>query len=201
MKTTKIVSIVVAALLAFTIAGCSSDNNGSTESPTPVAESPSPEETEADRATTAVPTFDVGNKIFLPSATFTVTSIEKRDVIESEFPDMQPNYEPKDGGSLWLLTMEWKNTTDEVVYKGCFGPDMFDLRVFDVDGVEMAEVEQPGYIKGTNCDQDLMKGDTATWMTAFYSKGDTFGWAEFEDYAGDNAIVVADPDLELNFTD
>lgn len=160
------------------------------ESETPTAPAPEPEPE-------VLETSAVGELVQLPSADFTVRTIEERDMIPSEFPDFEPNFEPEEGERLWYFDIEWTNNTPDAVSKECHGPDMFDLRAYDIDGVEMLMVDQPGMIEGQECSSGLRQGETGTWYTAFYGGEAEFGWAEFTDYAGDEAIVTLDPTLEL----
>ena len=63
----------------------------------------------------------------------------------------------------------------------------------------MLKVDQPGYIEGQNCSTGLMQGQTGRWQTAFRGLDEEFGWLVFDDYNGEEAIVVLDPDLELYY--
>ena len=74
---------------------------------------------------------------------------------------------------------------------------MFALKAYDINGVEMMMVEQPGQIIGQNCSTGLLKGQTGTWLTGFRGLDADFGWAEFTDYAGGEAYVVLDPNIQL----
>lgn len=145
-----------------------------------------------------IPTHPVGELIKLPSANFTVKAIEQREEIESSFPDFEPNFKPEPGKRLWYFDIEWTNNTNEAVDKECHGPYNFNLRVFDINGVEMTQVQQPGFIIGNNCDTGLQKGETGRWQTAFNGLDADFGWAVFEDFAGDASVVTLDPNLELS---
>ena len=146
---------------------------------------------------TPLETYAVGELVQMPSADFTVRVIEQRDEIPSSYPDMTADFKAQEGRRLWFFDIEWTNNTNEAVTKECHGPDVFDLRVYDIDGVEMLMVDQPGMIEGQECTTGLMKGETGTWMTAFTGMDTDFGWAVFTDYAGGRAIVTLDPTLEL----
>ncbi len=199
-----LISCAVAALV-FGAAGCSDsgkadDSAGTskeststtTETTTPVNPEPEPEP-----EPNLIETNAVGQLISLPSADITVRTIEERDEIPSSYPEMTEDFVAQDGNRLWFFDIEWTNNTNEAVTKECHGPDMMNLRVYDINGVEMLMVDQPGMIEGQECTTGLMKGETGTWMTAFTGPDSDFGWAVFEDYAGDQAVVTLDPDLEL----
>ncbi|WP_347042004.1 hypothetical protein [Brachybacterium nesterenkovii] len=160
-----------------------------TATPTPTP-SPTP-------SATVVDTTPVGQAITLPSATFTVQSIEQVDKIESSHPDFTPDFVPDPGGRLWLFDIDWTSTTDAAVAKECHGPDMFELHVFDITGTEMLMVDQPGMIEGQECSSGLARGQTGKWYTAFRGADADFGWAVFMDYAGGEAYVVKDPAIVL----
>ncbi|WP_270407818.1 hypothetical protein [Brachybacterium paraconglomeratum] len=194
-----------AALLAtaiLLIAGCASGTTEArTDSATEAAEASQgvTEDTATESASPTeepVETSAVGEAVQLPSADFTVRGIEERDMIPSSFPD----YTPGEGERLWFLDIEWTNNTLDAVAKECHGPDMFDLRVYDLDGAEMLMVDQPGMIEGQECSSGLRQGETGTWYTAFYGGTSDFGWAIFTDYAGEEAVVTLDPTLELTRT-
>lgn len=139
----------------------------------------------------------VGDPVQLPSADFTVRVIEERDTIKSSHPDSTSDFQPADDERLWYLDIEWTNNTLETVEKECHGPYMFDLHVYDIDGAEMLMVDQPGMIEGQNCSTGLRQGETGSWYAAFYGSEADFGWALFSDYAGEDAVVTLDPELEL----
>lgn len=212
MTTAKTLSKYVVALAATVLvfAGCATspadtqaaDTEGQKveETTEPAAEvepettSPAPEpEPEPEILTTS----SVGDLVRLPSADFTVRTIEDRDMIPSSYPNHTPNFEPGEDERLWFFDIEWTNNTKEAVKKECHGPYAFDLRVYDVDGAEMLMVDQPGYIEGQECSSGLRQGETGTWYTAFYGSEADFGWAVFTDHAGGEAIVTLDPSLEL----
>lgn len=214
MTTAKILSKYVVALAATVLAvsGCATGpaetraagNEGqkAEESVEATAEvesettSPVPEP-EPEPEPDLLDTSGVGDLVQLPSANFTVRKIEDRDMIPSSYPSHTPNFEPGEGERLWFLDIEWTNNTKDAVKKECHGPYSFDLRVYDVDGVEMLMVDQPGRIEGQECSSGLRQDETGTWYTAFYGSEAEFGWAVFTDYAGGEAIVTLDPSLEL----
>ena len=144
-----------------------------------------------------VDTYTVGEEIVLPSATFTVVTIEQRDMINSAFPDYEPSFVPPEGQRLWYFDIMWTITTSETVDKECHGPYQFNLAAYDINGNEMKMVDQPGFIEGQNCSTGLMNGETGRWQSAFYSLDAEFGYAVFTDYAGGEAYVVKDPSLTL----
>ena len=133
----------------------------------------------------------------LPSADFTVNVLEERDSVPTSYPESEPDYVPAEGERLWYFEIEWTNNTLEAVGKECHGPDMFDLQVYDINGAEMLMVDQPGMIQGQNCSTGLRQGETGSWYTAFYGSSADFGWALFTDYAGEEAVITLDPELEL----
>lgn len=158
------------------------------------------EPTEAEQTTPEpdlIDTHAIGETVHLPSADFTVRTIEERESITSSFPSSTPNFEAGDDERLWYLDIEWTNNSKEAVEKECHGPYSFDLKVYDVQGVEMLEVDQPGMIEGQNCSSGLRQGQAGTWLSAFYGGEAEFGWAVFIDYEGGDAFVALDPDLEL----
>lgn len=204
--------VALLATATLILAGCASGTTeASTDSATEAAEASEsvPEDTATESETPSeaasptdepVETSAVGEAVQLPSADFTVRVIEERDMIPSSFPDSTPDYTPGEGERLWFLDIEWTNNTLDAVAKECHGPDMFDLRVYDIDGAEMLMVDQPGMIEGQECSSGLRQGETGTWYTAFYGGTSDFGWAIFTDYAGEEAVVTLDPTLELTRT-
>ncbi|UFU01865.1 hypothetical protein LQF12_10085 [Ruania suaedae] len=74
-----------------------------------------------------------------------------------------------------------------------------DLTAFDVEGREMLMVDQPGYIDGQECSTGLMQGQTGTWLSAFRGLDAELGWLIFDDYNGEAAVVVMDPETELYY--
>jgi len=144
-----------------------------------------------------IDTYLPGEEIVLPSATFTVNTIEQRDMISSSHPDFEPDFVPAEGQRLWYFDITWTNTTSETVDKECRGPYMFDLTAYDVNGNEMEMVDQPGFIEGQNCSTGLVNGETGRWQSAFYSLDADFGYAVFVDYTGGEAYVVTDPAITL----
>ncbi len=97
------------------------------------------------------------------------------------------------------MKITWTNNANEAVSKECHGPYSMDLAAFDINGVQMLEVDQPGFIEGNNCQTGLMKGQTGVWYTAFHSLDADFGWAAFDDYGGDVGYVVKDPNVTLSY--
>ena len=85
--------------------------------------------------------------------------------------------------------------------KECHGPYSMRLSAFDLQGREMLMADQPGMIEGQECSTGLMQGQTGTWLSAFHSLDEEFGWLVFEDYNGEPAAVVLDPDLELSYNE
>lgn len=157
------------------------------------------EDTEPTSGATELETHLVGELITLPAASFTVKTLEQRDVIESSSPDFVPNFTPGEGQRLWYIEIEWTNLTNEVVDKECHGPYAFSLHIYDVDGIEMQEVDQPGFVTGNNCSTGLSNGQTGTWRTAYLGNETDFGYAEFDDLSsGDSAFVVLDPNIRLS---
>lgn len=206
MKLTRYALLPAACATALFLAACGGTLEADTTEPAEpveveeVVEEPAEEvaaEVEEEPAPEPLETYAVGELVQMPSADFTVRVIEQRESIPSEFPDSTPDFTAGEGKRLWFFDIEWTNNTDEAVEKECHGPYMFDLQVYDVNGVEMLMVDQPGMIEGQECTTGLMKGETGTWMSAFTGPDSDFGWAVFTDYAGDRAIITLDPDLEL----
>lgn len=108
---------------------------------------------------------------------------------------------PADGERLWYVDITWTNNLPEVVGKECHGPYAMDLRAYDLQGREMLEVDQPGYIEGQECSTGLMQGQTGRWQTAFRGLGEEFGWLAFDDYNGEEVLVTLDQNLGLYYED
>lgn len=156
--------------------------------------SEAPSESPLEDEDNKVETHAVGELIKSESADFTVKKIEDLKTIQSTFG---PALKAKPGKKLWLLKVRWKNNTKEAALGACFGPSNVQLRVYDIDGVEMLGDDESVHIKGNDCDTGLMKGETGTWLKAFHGTKADFGWAVFEDYKGENSYVTLDPDLQL----
>ncbi|WP_155875957.1 hypothetical protein [Actinotignum schaalii] len=193
-----------------TLASCSQEEPARSSAPsTPAAASQSGDDSnqwmlnQGPRKPTPTPqkpslkTFNVGDTITLPSATFTVKTIEQREEIPSSSPQYIPDFVAPEGKRLWYFDIDWTNTTNDAIMSECHGPYKFNLTAYDINGVQMLEVEQPGMIEGQNCSSGLLKGESGNWKTAFTSLDADFGWAIFEDYGGGRAIVVKDPSLDL----
>lgn len=153
---------------------------------------------EADPASDMPDVYQVGELIERPTADLVVETLEERDVIVTEF---DADYEPREGERLWYVDITWTNNLPEAIKKECHGPYAMELKAFDLQGREMLMVDQPGYIKDQDCSTGLMQGATGRWQTGFHSLDEEFGWLVFDDYNGELAAVVLDPDLELYYED
>lgn len=200
----KISGAILASLFLLGSAGCSTVGGAPDIAETAELENPNQpiaeEEIVLEESTPdpqLIETYQVGDKIELPSANIIVRTLEETDELPSIRSEMTEDFVAPDGKRLWFFDIEWTNNTSEAVSKECHGPDMMNLRVYDIDGVEMLRVSQPGMIEGQECGTGLMKGETGTWMSGFTGPDSEFGWAVFEDYAGGEAVVTLDPDLEL----
>lgn len=196
----------MAGLAIVLLAGCSQaepepEATAPTEEPTktatPASEPttpppPPPPEPEPD----LIETHQVGEPITRPTADLIVETLEERDTIAASYNE---DFTAGEGERLWYVDIAWTNNLAEAVAKECHGPYAMDLRAYDLQGREMLKVDQPGYIEGQNCSTGLMQGQTGRWQTAFRGLDEGFGWLVFDDYNGEEAIVVLDSDLELYY--
>lgn len=198
-------------VVAFTLAGCTTaerggeaepvtDDPGAIEDAQPEPEpEPEPEaEPEREPVRDGPEVHQVGDLIERPTADVVVEVLEERDVIEVSH-SREPDYVPRDGERLWYVDITWTNNLPEVVSKECHGPYSMRLHAYDLQGREMMMVEQPGFITGQECSTGLMQGQTGRWQSAFHSLDEEFGWLVFDDYNGEEAVVVLDPELELYY--
>lgn len=162
------------------------------EPATPPPPPPPPPEPEPD----LIETHQVGESITRPTADLIVETLEERDTIAASYDE---DFTAAEGERLWYVDITWTNNLPEAVAKECHGPYAMDLRAYDLQGREMLKVDQPGYIEGQNCSTGLMQGQAGRWQTAFRGLDEEFGWLVFDDYNGEEAIVVLDPDLELYY--
>lgn len=146
-------------------------------------------------------TYQVGELIERPTADLIVNVLEERDAIpaSSSFHYTSGQIEPGEEERLWYVDITWTNNLPEAVGKECHGPYAMQLRAFDLQGREMLMAEQPGMIEGQECSTGLLQGQTGRWQSAFHGLDEEFGWLVFEDYNGEPAVVVLDPDLELSY--
>ena len=113
-------------------------------------------------------------------AEIVVNAAERRDQVESELPDYTPHLQPRNGGTLWLLSMNWTNLTNEAVSKVCWGPNSAGLQVFDTKDREMLMRDDSGSIVGNDCTNGLMTGQSGDWYQAFDGLPDSvIGYAVF----------------------
>lgn len=213
-----------AGVLAVLLAGCGEGSEApvaeapaqvqETQAPTseePTTEEPTTEEPATEEPTTEEPeptrdgpdTYQVGDLIERPTADLVVNVLEERDFIpaSSTFHYESGKIEPKEGERLWYVDITWTNNLPEAVSKECHGPYAMQLRAYDLEGREMLMADQPGMIEGQECSTGLLQGQTGTWLSAFHGLNADFGWLVFEDYNGEPAAVVLDPDLELYFNE
>ena len=162
--------------------------------PEPTELQSQPEAPSAAPTRETIETYGVGESIVSASAVLAVDVIEERGEIPTSVGE--PPYTPNRGQKLWYVKITWTNTQNEVADKDCFGPATMQLAAYDVDGVEMPSVDQPGWIEGNTC-SSLMKGEGGTWITAFRGPDSEFGWLEFDDYNGIPSFVTLDPRLVL----
>lgn len=175
------------------------------------SEEPTAEEGTSEEPTTEEPeptrdgpdTYQVGELIERPTANLIVNVLEERDAIpaSSSFHYTSGQIERGEGERLWYVDITWTNNLPEAVGKECHGPYAMQLRAFDLQGREMLMAEQPGMIEGQECSTGLMQGQTGRWQSAFHGLDQEFGWLVFEDYNGEPAAVVLDPDLELSYNE
>lgn len=140
--------------------------------------------------------YEVGGLIERPTADLIVEALEERDLIAT---DHEADYTPREDERLWYVDITWTNNLPDAVGEECHGPYEMHLQAFDLQGREMMMVEQPGYIQGQECATGLMQGQTGRWQSAFRSLDEEFGWLIFNDFNGEEAVVVLDPDLELYY--
>lgn len=186
------------ALLAplFALAACGVGDNQGESSPTPTpavaSSTPTPSQTPAAPKLTVV---KIGEPAVTPSATITVLSVEPVESISTEF-DFEPPITPPEGGTSWLLKMNWTNLTNDAVQKVCWGPDMVKLHVYDTQDREMLLDDRSGMVPGNDCTNGLMTGQSGDWYAVFQGLGGAeIGYATIDDYADTSGIPVA---VQLN---
>lgn len=200
-------SLSLALTAGLMLGACSfvSEPGGSEPEPVPseetspkaeTSEPPETVETELEPVRDGPELHRVGDLIERPTADLIIETLEERDVIAT---DHEADYEPREGERLWYVDITWTNNLPEVVSKECHGPYAMELHAFDLQGREMMMVEQPGYIEGQECGTGLMQGQTGRWQSAFHGLDEEFGWLVFDDFNGEEAVVVLDPDLELYY--
>ena len=144
----------------------------------------------------------IGEPFELPGvAEFVINSAERVDEIPSSSPRYTPNLTPQEGGTLFLLTMNWTNLSNEVVGKVCWGPYSSNLKVFDTQGRELMLSDDSGFIPGNECSSGLMNGQSGDWYQAFYGLSDSeLGYAVFTSYVdGEQYPVILNPSVSLKW--
>lgn len=187
----RLLPAALALLLAGTLTACHSTPK------TPATPTPEITALPTPAPVPTIKTHPVGEKVHTPSADFIVHTIEQRDSTDTDYGNL---ITAPEGQRLWYLDIEWTNNSPNVQHS-CIGPDAYQLRVFDIDGVEMKHPDGARLLKNTDC-KDLLQGETGRWQAAFIGKDKHFGWAKFEDYGGHGfALVVLDSNLKLTQSD
>lgn len=150
------------------------------------------EETEASEESDLT-VVDIGDEVDLPSAKITVTDVEQVDSLA------EGRIQPGDDETLWLVSMQWTNTSNEAVSKVCHGPDVVDLEVYDTEDREMLDSNDSGFIDGNDCSNGLLTGQSGTWYEAFIGgEKSEIGYAAFfEGYGTPPTAVILNEDIEL----
>lgn len=204
MRTRTHLALVLAVGAALT--ACSSGGDADPAEPaetsttTATAPEPAPKPTPTPTPTPAGPvTVAVGEPVEFPSASITINGAERQDIIEGEHGE---SLTPNDGGSLWLLSMNWTNLSNEAVEKVCWGPYTTALRVFDTQDREMLLDDRSGFIPGNECSNGLMTGQSGDWFQAYQGLADAeIGYATIQEgYSDDPIAVVLNPDVSLEWS-
>lgn len=151
------------------------------------------EETEASGGseTTVV---KIGEEVQLPSATITITDVAQVESLGAG------RIQPDEGETLWLVSMEWTNTSNEAVSKVCHGPYAVEMEVYDTQDREMLDSKDSGFIEGNDCSNGLLTGQSGEWYEAFLGvEGAEIGYAGFfEGYDTPPTAVILNDDAELS---
>ena len=186
------------------LAGCATNaDTGDQPEPTTATttETSEPASTPTPSPTPSGPeTKSIGEPVQFPSASITVNAAERRDVIEGEYGE---TLSPNEGGTLWLLSMNWTNLSNEAVEKVCWGPYTTTLRVYDTQDREMLLDDNSGFIPGNDCTNGLMTGQSGEWFQAFQGLGDAeIGYATIQEgYSEDPVAVILNDSVTLEWAD
>ncbi|MDN6428430.1 MAG: hypothetical protein L0J79_01155 [Propionibacterium sp.] len=182
-------------VLALGLSACGGDTGATPEassSPTPAATTATP--TPTPTPTPTIEAAKLGEPVNLPDADITVQAVEQVEQIQGNY---DTNIDPQDGGTLFKITMEWTNKSNDAVDKKCFGPYSVTMSVYDTDDHEMLSDSNSGFIPGNDCDTGLMTGQTGPWLVAYHGLANAeVGYIIFQQGTDMEAVVVKDG-LEL----
>lgn len=182
----------------MSLSACGGDTGAASEatssSPTPAATTTTPTPTATPDATPTIDAAKLGEPVNLPDADITVQAVEQVDQIQGDY---DTNIDPQDGGTLFKITMEWTNKSNDAVDKKCFGPYSVIMSVYDTDDHEMLSDSNSGFIPGNDCNTGLMTGQTGPWLVAYHGLANAeVGYIIFQQGTDMEAVVVKDG-LEL----
>lgn len=160
---------------------------------------PEPEAAASDSSEETVVGVELGEAMKFPSAVITLNAVEQVDSITSDTGTA--TLRPDDGESLWLLSMEWTNTSSEAVSKVCHGPYAVQMEVYDTQDRQMLRDDESGFIPGNECSEGLLTGQSGEWFSAYLGLDDAdIGYVAF--YEGDTPeVVILDDSVELTYTE
>lgn len=143
----------------------------------------------------------LGEVMEFPSASVTINSAERRDSITSDTGNI--TIAPGDGESLWVLSMEWTNLSDEAVSKVCHGPYTVEVEVYDTEDRQMLRSDESGHIPGNECSDGLLTGQSGEWFVAYTGLEDAeIGYvAVAEGYDERPQVVILDESVSLSWAD
>jgi len=154
-------------------------------------EPPSPTEEEPEAA--PANSVGLGEVLTMPNAEITVVSFEQVDSIELEYSDPLV---PADGESLWLMELNFVNTSNKAIDMQCLGPDSTSIQAWDTESREMLEDSSGFEIKAIDCHQSVLSGQSGSMLVAYRgladSKAGGLTVADFGDF-GNPGFVVFEP--------
>ena len=202
-----------AGLLCLALAACGNDNKAddgkssatvaatteASASATPTSSMPPESEDDGQYP----PHYALDTQFPLPNLEMKVLAIVEKDHIQATPTDTGPDLQPGPGQRLWIVEIEWTNTTGAEVNAVCHAPENLDFEAYDWHGNQMIPLEDQSYLNGNDCSTTVAPGAKDTFRKAFTSNGSDFGWLLFEAFDnpdrkdGREAVVVANPNVEV----
>lgn len=172
-----------------------------TETVTVAEPEPEPEEPEPEPEGEEVEGVPLGEAMEFPSASVTINSAERRDSITSDTGSI--TITPGDRESLWVLSMEWTNLSEEAVSKVCHGPYTVEVEVYDTQDRQLLRNDESGHIPGNECSDGLLTGQSGKWFLAYTGLEDAeIGYiAVAEGYDERPQVVILDDSVSLSWND
>lgn len=196
-----------AAILAFSTAGCSSNDPTASQTasePTTVTSSPV-SKAESITPTATAPTtsgpdvFQIGETISTDDMEITVNSIESVDTTQGNNGEtLRPSV---DGRKLLLVHTTFTNKGTDSLDLTCAGLPNWYIEAFDTSNNKLAAFEGSYNIPGNpECNAQLLNGETTNWTMGFEMPSTSIpGYLTFTDTSSFSYVFVISFDPQLQF--